>query len=95
MKYEVEIKEEARLEIIKAYLYYEEQQMGLGEQFFAHLDIYMGRIQKNPKHYPVKKNPYREVWIKKYPYLIVYEIIKNKIVIYSIFNTWQDPKKKP
>ncbi|WP_438426249.1 type II toxin-antitoxin system RelE/ParE family toxin [Aquimarina macrocephali] len=95
MKYELEIKEEANLEMIKAYLYYEKQQIGLGEQFLTHLDIYIDRIQTNPEHYPAKRPPYREAWIKKYPYLVVYEIIENKVIIYSIFNTWQNPKKKP
>ncbi|WP_103072701.1 type II toxin-antitoxin system RelE/ParE family toxin [Aquimarina sediminis] len=94
MKYELEIKEEANLEMIKAYLYYEEQQIGLGERFFKHLDTYIDRIQTNPEHYPSKRPPYREAWIKKYPYLIIYEIIEKKVIIYSVFNTWQHPKKK-
>ncbi|MHA7059833.1 type II toxin-antitoxin system RelE/ParE family toxin [Aquimarina sp. M1] len=95
MKYELEIKDEANLEIIKAYLYYEKQQVDLGERFLEHLDIYIDRIQTNPKHFPVKRPPYREAWIKKYPYLVVYEIIESKVIIYSVFNTWQNPKKKP
>lgn len=33
MKYALEIKDEAREEIIKAYLYYEKEQTGLGERF--------------------------------------------------------------
>ena len=95
MKYKLEIKEEANLEMIEAYLYYEEQQKGLGERFFAQVDVYMDRIQTNPEHFPCKRSPYREAWIKKYPYLIIYEIVENKVIVYSVFNTWQHPEKKP
>lgn len=95
MNYKLEIKEEANLEIITAYLYYEKLQEGLGERFLNHLDKYMDWIQTNPKHFPLKKSPYRDAWIKKYPYVLIYEIIENKVILYSVFNTWQNPKKKP
>lgn len=41
------IKDEANLEIIEAYLYYEEKRIGLGEEFLEHLDIYFDRIITN------------------------------------------------
>lgn len=44
----LEIKEEANLEIIDAYLYYESKQLGLGEIFLEQLDLYFDRITENP-----------------------------------------------
>jgi len=87
----LEIKEEANLEIIDAYSYYEGKQLGLGEIFLEQLELYLERITKNPKHFEVKNN-YREAYIIKFPYLIIYRIEENKVVVYSVFNT---PKKKP
>lgn len=92
--YILEIKEEANLEIIEAYLYYENKQIGLGETFFEQLELYFDRIAENPKHFEVKNN-YREAYIRKFPYLIIYRIEENKVVVYSVFNTPQNPKKKP
>ncbi|MEC3964286.1 type II toxin-antitoxin system RelE/ParE family toxin [Flagellimonas halotolerans] len=94
MSYILEIKDEVNLEIIEAYLYYQEKRTGLGEEFLEHLDGYFERIVSNPKHFPKKRKPYREAFIKRFPFLIVYEIIKNKIIVYSVFNTWQNPEKK-
>lgn len=94
MAYTLEIKQEANLEIIDAYLYYEEKRIGLGEEFLEHLDTYFVRITKNPKHFPKKRKPYREAFLNRFPFLIIYEIIKKKIIVYSVFNTWQDPEKK-
>lgn len=45
MTYELEIKDEARNEIIEAYLYYEKEQQELGERFFNHLDDSFQRIR--------------------------------------------------
>ena len=84
MTYILEIKDEANWEIIEAYLYYQEKRTGLGGEFLEHLDSYFERIVSNPKHFPQKRNPYREAFIKRFPFLIVY----------SVFNTWQNPEKK-
>jgi len=94
MTYILEVKDEAKLDIIEAYLYYEEQRTGLGEEFLEHLDSYFERITANPKHFPQKRKPYREAFIKRFPFLVIYEIEKGKVVVYSVFNTWQNPEKK-
>lgn len=52
MTYILEIKDHANLEIIEAYLYYEEKRLGLGEEFLEHLNVYFDRIITNPKHFP-------------------------------------------
>jgi hypothetical protein len=94
MPYILEVKQEANVEIIEAYLYYEEKRIGLGEDFLEHLDIYFDRITANPKHFPKKRKPYREAFIKRFPFLIIYEVSKETVIVYSIFNTWQNPIKK-
>ncbi len=52
MAYILEVKDEANIEIIEAYLYYELKRVGLGEEFLEHLDTYFDRITANPKHSP-------------------------------------------
>lgn len=94
MIYELIIQEEASLEILEAYIYYENAQKGLGEKFIKQLNKYFLRIQSHPKHFEIKKN-YREAFVQKFPYLIIFDIIDNKIIILSVFNTHQNPTKKP
>ncbi|REC42731.1 MULTISPECIES: type II toxin-antitoxin system RelE/ParE family toxin [Chryseobacterium] len=94
MIYELIIQEEASLEILEAYIYYENAQKGLGEKFMKQLNKYFVRIQDHPKHFEIKKN-YREAFVQIFPYLIIFDIIDNKIIILSVFNTHQNPTKKP
>jgi hypothetical protein len=95
MKYTLEIKEEALLDMQEAYNYYQEKRIGLGDLFLDTLEEYLERVEKNPLHYQIKRKPYREAFIKNFPYLIIYEIAVNKILVYAIFNTWRNPNKKP
>lgn len=45
MAYNLEVKDEANVEIIEAYLYYEEKRIGLGEEFLEHLDTFLIGLQ--------------------------------------------------
>ena len=90
----LEIKDEANLEIIEAYLYYEEKRIGLSEEFLEHLEAYFDRITANPKHFQQKRKPYHEAFIKRFPFLVIYETTKDRVIVYSVFNTWQNPEKK-
>jgi plasmid stabilization system protein ParE len=95
MKYELIIKEEASLEIIESYLFYESKSIGLGERFLNNLDLYFDRIQNYPDHYQIKRKPYREAFIKKFPFVIVYEISESEVIVYAVFHSSRNPEEKP
>lgn len=95
MIHELEIKEEADEEITDAYLYYENRQIGLGEKFMEQLEKYFDRIRQNPKHFQIRRKNYREAYIQKFPFSIIYEQEESKIIVYSIFLCYKNPDKKP
>jgi len=95
MEYQLEIKEEASLDIKQAYDYYEENKLGLGERFMDTLENYLERVKQYPAHYQIKRNPFREAFIKDFPYVIIYEIEEEKVIVYAVFCTHKNPKKKP
>jgi len=66
----------------------------LGEEFLEHLGTYVDRITANPEHFPQKRKPYREAFIKRFPFVVIYEISKRKVIVYSVFNIWKNPEKK-
>ena len=77
-----------------AYDWYESQQNNLGEIFLASLNDCFSRVQFQPKaNSKIKKN-YRQARLKKFPYVVVYVIIKEEIIVFSIFHTSRDPKNK-
>ena len=48
MAFDLEIRDAANLEIINAYLYYEEQQPGLGDRFINILERHFEKISIHP-----------------------------------------------
>jgi len=87
-------KDEARDDVLKAAEWYGEKQTGLNEKFLTAIEEAIERILKHPTDGRIVYKSYREIPVKKFPYLIVYEIFLHSIVIYMIFHTRQNPKKK-
>ena len=95
MTYTIELLPKARLELRKAYDWYEERQAGLGAKFVNQVFEKLDFVQANPLHYQIK-NKYREALTDVFPYLIVYKVLKqrNHISVVSIFHTSRHPRRK-
>jgi len=85
----------AQKEILEAWEWYEERQLGLGDTFQREVYRKLNFIVRNPLHYPLK-GKYREAIIDVFPYLIAFKIDQNKnsIFIISIFHMSRHPKRK-
>ena len=93
MKYDVVIKEEADEDVANAFSWYEDQKEGLGERFLLCLDEYYDVISENPHIFQAKYNARRQAILKRFPYVIIYEVEENTVVVYAVFHTSQNPKK--
>jgi plasmid stabilization system protein ParE len=98
MAFTIIVKEEAHQDTLDAYWYYEKKQKGLGERFLDLLQSCYEAIAQHPTHYGyINEDPQqmlRDVKIDKFPFVIVYEIIEEEVIIYAVHNTYRHPKKK-
>ncbi len=95
MDYKLVLKPRAENDLADGIEWYESKRKGLSVKFLNCVEKYFERISKNPLHYPLKRNQYREAFTESFPYIIIYEVLENEIVVYSVFNTSQNPNKKP
>ena len=91
MAYLLKVKLLATEETIVAYDYYEDEQPGVGEKFLTELENCYQKILLNPYAFSFFENPYRQAKLVRFPYVVVYEIEENTIVVFSVFDTNQDP----
>jgi len=71
------------------------KQLGLGTEFFNYLDGYFQTLKNEKALFEIKRMPvFRELPLKRFPYVIIYENFQDLIIVYSVFNTSQDPTKK-
>ncbi len=95
MAFELIIKPEAEDEINQAVDWYEAKQLGLGYDFLIHLQSYFDLLKTEVPIFELKRKPsYRELPLGRFPFVIIYELRDDTIVVYSIFNTSQNPIRK-
>jgi hypothetical protein len=71
----------AEIEINESIDFYEGRRVGLGKHFLIYLKGYFEILKTRPELFAIKKPPYyRELPLKKFPFVIIYEIATTAVV---------------
>ena len=81
-------------DIANAVEWYETQLEGLGETFLNDWENTIAYVVSNPLGFAKKKKSFRQAVLKNFPYLIIFEIVDNLIVVYAVIHAKQRPKKR-
>lgn len=92
--YPLEIKERALKMIQKAYNWYEEEKEGIGEDLLSVLDTVYQKMTDHSEYFSIIEKKYRQIKIHRFPYVVVYELIKGKVVVFAVFHISRNPESK-
>jgi hypothetical protein len=81
-------------EVESAALYYESRQGGLGLRFLNDWEKALSVLENHPLGYQKKYKTFRQIQLQKFPYLIMYEIDGDNILVYRIINAKRHPNKR-
>lgn len=83
-------------ELNDAVIWYETEQEGRGLKFLQYLEEQLAQLCRRAENYPVTRGYFRELYIRLYPYIIVYRIKKREGILFinSIFHTSRNPAEK-
>lgn len=94
MSYHLEIKEEARMDILHASAWYADKGSGLNVKFISKIELLITSIIRNPKTYKKVYKTFRQASLRKFPYVLLFEHTGENVIVYSVFHTSQHPAKK-
>ena len=92
MSYTLLIRKRAEGHLSDAYNWYEEQRVGLGEEFLLCIDASFNVITETPLLFQEKHKNIRCRMTPRFPYGIFYFIDKDKIVVVAVFHLSRNPK---
>jgi|BarGraIncu00222A_1022003.scaffolds.fasta_scaffold96259_2 plasmid stabilization system protein ParE len=84
---------EAEKEFRESILWYSKQQKGLEIEFVLSIDETIERIKRSPEQFPKVYRHLRRAVIKKFPFVILYELSLTDINIVAIFHSKRNPQK--
>jgi plasmid stabilization system protein ParE len=84
---------EAEQDIAEGYAWYERQRAGLGEEFLSCVDACIQGICRTPQMHALIHENYRRGLVRRFPYVVFYEFADDKVTVYCVFHTSQNPEK--
>jgi len=65
---------EARKELHKAVLWYEDEREGLGSELLTAVQETIERIAQNPRRFPIVYRDLRQAFVPRFPYLVFFRL---------------------
>ena len=93
MSYKIEFKEQAREDIAEIVQWYEKQRNGLGDIFLAEFKQFIIQLSSNPYIYQVRRKNIRLSILKRFPYIIAFQVEQTQVIVYGVFHQHQNSKK--
>ena len=84
---------DAEQDIAEAYAWYQNQRLGLGEEFLRSVEASLEAIRRLPElRAPVHQN-YRRALLRRFPYCIFYEFEEATVTVFYVVHAARDPAK--
>ena len=87
------IRPAAAAEIDEAYLWYESQRTGLGEEFLVEVNGTLERIGEMPELYAVLRRDTRRAMLGRFQYSLLYRLAGDEVIVVSCFHGKRDPRR--
>ncbi len=78
-------------ELIEARTWYDERREGLGEEFQHSFDAAAEAISRHPTRYAIAYSSRRRVFIRRFPYFLVYEVVGDTVVVLGCVHCARNP----
>ncbi|HTF06383.1 MAG TPA: type II toxin-antitoxin system RelE/ParE family toxin [Bacteroidia bacterium] len=88
------IRDGALTDLEAIYSWYQEERDGLGEEFLSEWEEFLEHLANYPSTGAVYRKSMRQGRLLRFPYLIMYELSDNTIVVYCIVHVKQHPGKR-
>lgn len=92
--YQIDFRDKAKEDTDTGFCYYESRRPGLGFDFLHEVELFLEKLKQNPFAYSYFDEPYRQGKIARFPYLIIFEIQEETVVVFRVFDGRQDPSQK-
>jgi toxin ParE1/3/4 len=81
----------AAADIDRAYVHYEKERKGLGEEFLAEVNATAQRVLEMSAAYPVVVRQTRRALVRRFSYGLFYRVLGDTVVFVACFHTSRDP----
>ena len=83
----------AAADIEEAFLWYERQRAGLGNEFLAAVESTLDDVVADPTRYPAIHRDTKRVLVRRFPYAVLYRVYDEVVVVVAYMHGRRDPRR--
>jgi plasmid stabilization system protein ParE len=91
MSHTLHFRPEIEKDLITGYLWYEEKNKGLGEEFLRVFYAQLRGISENPLLFRKVRKEIRRSILKRFPYAVYFQIENQDIIVFGLFHCARNP----
>lgn len=88
------ISENAFRSLQNSYFFYESQRSDLSARFFQDWEYTLAQIAQSPYSYQIKQKQFRSIVFETFPFLIIYKIYKEEVVVHHVIHAQRKPARR-
>ncbi|MFT3739900.1 MAG: type II toxin-antitoxin system RelE/ParE family toxin [Breznakibacter sp.] len=73
-RFNIEISDEAEIDFDKSYEYYSEENPKVADFFFRQINLSLENLKQHPTSFPIAYKDIRKYVVKKFPFVIYYQV---------------------
>lgn len=81
----------AAADVEDAFLWYESQRSGLGDEFLDEVALVLHVIAENPSRFPIIHRDTRRALLHRFPYAFFYRVLDERIIIVACMHGKRNP----
>jgi plasmid stabilization system protein ParE len=83
---------EADTELTEARRWYSHKRQDLDLEFMQCIDDVLARVVSNPYSFPVVYRHLRSAVVRRFPFVVLYEVTANEIQVIAVFHSRRNPE---
>jgi len=87
----VELRADAKFDLVSAHEYYEQRRAGLGRDFIMSIADSIEQIRVAPRMFAIVHRDVRQFVVRRFPYVIYYIVDGDVIEVIAVFHAKRDP----
>ena len=92
MTYPLTIEPEAKDDLERAYIWYEDRRPGLGRAFLERVEELFDRLRQTPEMHAATYRNVRQTLVKRFPYVVCYTVEAAHVYVIAVFHGHRDPE---
>jgi plasmid stabilization system protein ParE len=91
VSYRLYLRPEAESEIGETAIWYTRRGIGLGADFLDEVSKTLSVLRDRPDRFPIVEGEIRKTLLRRFPYVVLFSIRGDAVVVISCFHTRRDP----